>query len=149
MSTLQNGCARGTGMFGRNLDEVWNQLFPQVERTGSSTFMPRVNVAESDDAYELMIELPGIPAEAINIEYQDDVLTVSGERKFDESRAAQWKFHRVEQRFGSFTRSFRLPDVNGEKVSAHFADGVLTVQAPKMPAAVARKIPVAVGAASA
>ena len=84
MSTLQNGCTRNQGLFARNLDDVWNQLFPQAERTGSSTFMPRVNVAEADDAYELMIELPGISADAINIEYQDGVLSVNGERKFDE-----------------------------------------------------------------
>ncbi len=142
MSTLQNGCTRGTGLFGRNLDEVWNQLFPQLERTGSGVFLPRVNVAEADDAWELMFELPGIAADAINIEYQDDVLTVTGERKFDETRAVEWKFHRVEQRFGTFTRSFRLPDVDGEKITAHCADGELAVRVPKLPAVVARKIPV-------
>jgi HSP20 family protein len=142
MSTLQNGCTRGTGLFGRNLDEVWNHLFFERERTGSGSFMPRVNVAEADDAWELVFELPGIAADAINIEYQDDVLTVTGERKFDESRAAEKKFHRVEQRFGTFSRSFRLPDVDGEKITAHCVNGELAVRAPKMPAVVARKIPV-------
>lgn len=142
MSNAQSGCTRNASLLGRNLDEVWHQLFPQTVRGEDCGFAPRMNVAETDEAFELAFDLPGIAPDGIQIEYHENVLTVSGERKLDEDRTANRKFHRVEQRMGKFRRSVRLPEVDGDRISARFAHGELVITAPKIPAAVARKIPV-------
>ena len=76
-------------------------------------------------------------------EFKDGVLTISGERK-EETTASDHKFHRVERRFGNFSRSFKMHDVDGERIAAEFKNGVLTIVAPKTPAATSRKIDIRV-----
>ncbi len=106
---------------------------------------PPVDIFENKD-HEIVLraELPGLKREDIDIRVENSTLTLRGERK-QESEANQDNYHRVERSYGSFSRSFSLPTtVNTEKVSATFADGVLTITLPTREEAKPRQIQVQV-----
>jgi HSP20 family protein len=92
---------------------------------------PNVDVSETDEGYEVVAELPGMEQDDIDVELKDDVLTLSGE-KTEEREETEKNYHLSERRFGSFRRTFRLPsEINQNKISANFKDGVLTIALPK------------------
>ena len=87
-------------------------------------------------------EIPGISKDDLNVSLTEDSLTISGEKK-QEEKVEKKDFHRVERSYGSFSRSFRLPDnVDGSKAKASFKDGVLEVRIPKTKATKQKKIPI-------
>lgn len=94
-------------------------------------FQPRVDIVENDQAYELHVAVPGMNKEDFQIEMKDNFLTVSGERKFsNEKKEANW--HSIETQFGSFSRSFSLPEnVDASKITAKYTNGILEVSIPK------------------
>jgi HSP20 family protein len=105
---------------------------------------PTVDIIENDSAYLVTAELPGVRKEDIHITLEEGVLTIAGERKQEQTEKAR-KFHRVERSYGSFTRSFRLPDnIDAEKIEARFRDGVLAVAVAKSETARPRHIEVRV-----
>ena len=94
-------------------------------------WMPAMDVVENDDRFVLRADLPGMSEEDVNIELEDRVLTVSGERKA-EHETTKGGYHRVERAFGAFVRSLTLPEgVDPEAVEASFDKGVLEVSIPK------------------
>ena len=94
-------------------------------------FSPSVDIAETDNSFELQFHLPGIKKSEIDISVEGDQLTVSGERKFENEKNEK-NFHSRESYFGKFSRSFTLPEaIDAEKISANQEDGVLTVVLPK------------------
>lgn len=110
------------------------------EDVANRTWMPAVDIRETDEAYEVYAELPGMKKDDIGITVENNVLTLSGERRF-EKEVNEETFHRIERAYGKFTRSFTLPtQVNPEKVEASYKDGVLTIHIPKVEAARPRKI---------
>lgn len=108
--------------------------FRTVEQmfTGSA---PAVDLVEKENAYELSAELPGLDEKDVQLTLKDDVLILSGEKKEQtEEKRPGYRFS--ERRFGSFRRSFRLPDdVDQNKIEASFKKGVLTITLPKNPEA--------------
>jgi HSP20 family protein len=103
-------------------------------------WLPAVDVRESDDAFTFTAELPGIGKEEVEITVEDSVLTLSGERRFNESDEEK-NYRRIERAYGAFSRSFTLPSaVDAERIEATFKDGLLTVTVPKAELAKARKI---------
>jgi HSP20 family protein len=96
--------------------------------TGSSvTFVPPVDVYEDAQALVLKLEIPGVKTEDIDVRLENQTLTVKGERKI-ESGARQENFHRIERRFGTFVRTFTLPQtVDTESLTASYDAGVLTI----------------------
>jgi HSP20 family protein len=111
--------------------------------TWLSEFTPRVNLAETDKAYEVTAEIPGLKPEDIHVELERDMLTISGERKEEEEEKGK-TFHRVERRYGTFRRAMTLPDAAvAEKVNAEYKDGVLKVVVPKAKEARPTKVKVA------
>jgi len=97
----------------------------------SSTWLPAVDVWETDHELVLSFDLPGIPEDKIAVELDDNVLTVSGERERSHEHSNE-RFYRFERRFGSFSRSVTLPTGVTEKdISANYKDGVLEVRVPK------------------
>jgi len=107
-------------------------------------YYPAVNIEENEDAYRVSIELPGMEKKDIKISFQDDVLTISGEKK-DQKEENDRNYHYFERRFGKFERSFRIhTDVIEDKIDAGFKDGVLTVDMPKAEIAKPREIEVKV-----
>ena len=110
-------------------------------RNGSS-FSPAVNVHEDDKAYAVSVELPGLKAEDVDIEVDDGVLTLKGEKKFEAEKEDKG-YHLIERRYGSFTRRFTLPKtVNADGIEASMSDGILTVTLPKVEAPKPKKISV-------
>jgi HSP20 family protein len=110
------------------------------------SWTPAIDVIETDDAIKLKAELPGMDPKDISIEVQDNVLTVSGERRFEEE-VKEDKYYRIERRYGSFSRSLALPQTADEsKVEAKYENGLLEVIIPKTETAKPKKIKVTVGA---
>jgi HSP20 family protein len=108
--------------------------FRTVEQmfTGSA---PAVDLVEKENAYEMSVELPGLDENDVRLSLKDDVLTLSGEKK-EQTEEKKQGHHFSERRFGSFRRSFRLPDdVDQDKIAASFKKGVLTINLPKNPEA--------------
>ncbi len=115
--------------FNSLIDRFFNDSFLSNENNVS--FTPQVDIAETDKSFELQFALPGLKKEDISIDLEDNTLTVAGERKFQEEKKEK-NFHSVETRYGSFKRSFKLPDnVAADKVEAGYKDGILTIQLPK------------------
>ncbi len=98
----------------------------------ANSYSPKVDLAETEKSFELEFHLPGIKKSDINIELKNDQLTVSGERKFEEDNKSTRNFKSVESHYGSFSRSFYLPDnVNTDNISAEYKDGILRLEIPK------------------
>jgi HSP20 family protein len=92
---------------------------------------PLVDISEDDKEYVVKAELPEMKKEEIKINVHDDVLSISGERRYEKEEKGK-KYHRVERAYGSFMRSFTLPeDADGSKVNAEYKDGLLKVHLPK------------------
>ena len=121
-----------------------NRLFVQpssAEASHPSPWSPSVNVEESKDEILLTAELPGLSIEDVEIEVEDDVLSLQGEKKEEREETDEGRVHLRERRYGSFLRQFTLPrTVKADKISAHFKDGILNIQMPKAPEAKAKKI---------
>ena len=97
------------------------------EALTTSNFAPPVDVYEDEHHISLKIEVPGIDERDINVSIENNTLTVRGERRFEKDEKEE-NFHRVERMYGSFTRSFTLPNtVDPEQVSAHYEKGVLKI----------------------
>ena len=109
------------------------------------SWTPSVDVIETDDAIKLKAELAGMKPEDIKIEVQDNVLTVSGERRFEEE-VKEDKYYRIERRYGSFSRSIALPQTaDDSKIEADYDNGVLQVVVPKTDVVKPKRILVTVG----
>lgn len=92
---------------------------------------PLVDISEDEKEYVIKAEVPEMKKEEIKINVHDDVLAISGERKYEKEEKGK-KYHRVERAYGSFMRNFVLPeDADGSKVNAEYKDGVLKVHLPK------------------
>ena len=94
-------------------------------------WLPLVDITEDDKEYLIKAELPEVKKEEVKVSVESGVLTISGERKFEREEKNK-RYHRVERAYGSFTRSFAVPDdADDSKVAAEFKDGVLTVHLAK------------------
>jgi HSP20 family protein len=92
---------------------------------------PLVDISEDEKEYLIKAEIPEMKKEDIKISVEDNVLSISGERKYEKEEKGK-KYHRVERAYGRFLRSFTLPDdADGSKVGAEYKDGVLKVHLPK------------------
>ena len=92
---------------------------------------PLVDISEDDQEYLIKAELPDVKKEDVKVTAQEGTLTIMGERKFEKEEKGR-RYHRVERAYGTFGRSFSLPDdASPAKVSAEFKDGVLTVHLVK------------------
>ena len=112
----------------------------QGEEVSTRTWLPPVDIQETEDGYRFNAELPGLTKDDIEITLENNVLRLSGERKL-EKEAKKESFHRIERTYGAFSRSFTLPArVDAEKVQAAFENGVLTIMVPKAEQARPRKI---------
>lgn len=124
----------------------FDRIFPRYgvlgdEPAGPVQWSPSADIAETDDAYLIELDLPSVPREAINVTLKDGVLTVSGERKSATNDGV--RRHRVERRYGEFFRSFRLPeDVDDDSIAAAVKDGSLTLSVRKRQEVLPRTISV-------
>jgi HSP20 family protein len=101
------------------------------EAISVTEWSPLVDITEDEKEYVVKAEIPEMKKEDIKINVHDDVLTVSGERKYEKEEKGK-KYHRVERAYGSFMRSFTLPeDADGSKINAEYKDGMLKLHLPK------------------
>jgi len=108
------------------LQRMFDNLFGENLQRG---WMPAVDIYETD-AHEFVVkaELPDVKREDINLTFENNVLTIRGERRFDEE-VKRDNYHRVERQYGSFSRSFTVPPtVDSSRIAASFKDGVLTIR---------------------
>jgi HSP20 family protein len=128
-----------------------NRLFEEqygTEREESLTagaFVPPVDIYEDEHSIQLKLEVPGIEQKDLEVKVENNVLTVSGERKFEKEEKEE-NFRRVERRYGSFVRSFTLPNtVSTEDVSADYSNGMLKIKLGKRAEAKPKQIKVNIG----
>lgn len=126
----------------RELEDVSNRLNRIFSRSPSraessqesltvADWSPSADITETDVAYVIKAEIPGVKKEDIKVAIQDGMLTMQGERKMEKEEKGK-KFHRVECSYGSFVRSFRMPeDADENSVKAEFKDGILNVTLAK------------------
>ena len=122
-----------------SLQEKMGRLFEEsLARTGGrsafggpGTWSPLADVQETADAYIVLVELPGLSPDEVDVDVEADALTVRGQRRVASS-ARPDSFHRMERSYGPFRRSFRFPeDVDPARVAAQFRDGLLRLELPK------------------
>lgn len=127
----------------RELDDLQNRLSTlfgraPVRKEGEkqealrvAEWAPLVDIIEDEKEYTIKAELPDVKREEVKISVQNDVLSITGERKYEKEEKNK-KYHRVERAYGSFSRSFTVPeDADADGVSAEFKDGLLQVHLPK------------------
>jgi HSP20 family protein len=138
MTSLSRTRSRTLNDLQREMDRVFDRFFPSsTERDGDSSssqqavWAPRTDLVETEDAYRIHLDVPGVGKESLKINYKDNQLTVSGERASDRTDEEE-EYVRVERAFGHFYRSFTLPrTVNAENIEAAYENGVLTITVPK------------------
>ena len=121
-----------------------NRLFSssnQSQPKQGAAWTPAVNVEETTEELLLSAELPGLSIEDVEIEVENNVLTLRGEKKSQQEEGDERRYHLFERSHGSFERRFTLPrTVKTQKISAEFKSGILHIQMPKAPEAKAKKI---------
>ncbi len=139
----------------KELENMEKRLSGYLGRPGARTesgkeamtvaeWSPRVDITEDDKEYVIKADLPDVKKEDIKLTVHDNVMSISGERKYEKEEQGK-KYHRVERSYGSFMRSFTVPDdADASKVSAEYKDGVLNAHLPKSEKAKAKSIEVKV-----
>ena len=130
--------------FDRMFDDIVGKSFPEInQQVGVNPFQgtayPKVNVYEYDTKIGVIAEIPGLDKKDLNIEVEEGVLTVSGDKShgFDEGKA---KVLRRELKHSSFKRQFTLGEqLDGDNISANFKDGILSIETPKVEPALPKK----------
>jgi HSP20 family protein len=133
------------------LQNRMNSLFQEYNRNqdgdvlSTASFAPPVDIYEDEHKIVLKLEVPGMKESDLDIQLENNVLTVKGERKFEKEEKEE-NFHRIERRYGSFYRSFTIPNtVNPENVKASYEAGVLRLELEKRAEAKPKQIKVQVG----
>ena len=137
----------------REIDRVFEGFLPSgqpgtsgnnsdSEAARSAVWSPRVDVAETDEAYQVRMDLPGIGKDDLEINYHEGTLSVSGERSMEKAQDGT-SFSRIERTYGRFYRSFALPQAaDAEHIEATHENGVLSLRIPKTPESKPRRIEV-------
>lgn len=125
--------------------DMFRSFGPMFDKRWSLTaWTPRCDIYETDKEIVLKMELPEMRKEDVHVTLENNVLTLRGERKFEEAVNRE-NYHRIEREYGEFTRNFTLPTfVEGTKVLAELKEGMLTITLPKNAAAIPRQIEVKV-----
>lgn len=117
--------------FSSEVNRLFDTLFEPANAHRAQRWAPAMDLVEADDHFVLRADLPGLGEEDVSIEVQDNVLTISGERKAEQERKEKG-WYRLERSYGRFSRSLTLPEgVNPDGIGAQFDKGVLEVSIPK------------------
>jgi HSP20 family protein len=117
--------------FNQLFNEAFGRSFGDQQEVTLRSWVPAVDIYETDENLVLQAELPGINPDDVDVRIEDNTLYLKGERKF-EKEVKEENLHRVERSYGTFTRSFTLPSsINLDKVKAEYKNGVLTLTMPK------------------
>lgn len=128
------------------IDRFYDEFFGGRSEENESTrgISPRVDIEETEQAFILSAEMPGLDKDDVKITFKEGNISVSGEKK-DESNIKERHFHRQERNYGPFSRSFSIPgQIQAEKIEATFSNGILTVVMPKAEESKAKEIKIKV-----
>ncbi len=129
----------------RMLSEIFNGFNGNTMLDADSNWAPRVDVHETPENFIVHLDVPGVDKNDIKVKFEDNTLTVTGERKY-ESRNEEKDFRHVERTYGTFTRSLRLAkDVDAQKIQAAYKNGVLEITLPKAEEVKPKEIEVKIG----
>ncbi len=117
-------------IFGNLVDKFFNESYFGTEQ--KTSFSPKVDVVETDTEFELRFAVPGIDKEQISITVEKGELTVSGDRKKEKEEEGR-SYKSIESAYGSFARSFHLPEnIDEDKIEGSYKNGILTIKVPKV-----------------
>jgi HSP20 family protein len=117
-----------------------DEFFNDAVATRRTTFAPSIDISETEDQYMIDVEVPGMDKKDINLNVEKNTLTISGEREFSQEEDGK-KYHRVESHYGSFSRSFTLPDnADLDKINATYDNGILKITVDKSEQATKKQI---------
>jgi len=121
----------GRELVSRNFSDLMDEFFDDVVNTRNDSFVPGIDIAETEAQFLVSVELPGMEKKDIDVSLDNGRLTVSGERKFEEEEKGR-TYHRVETKYGSFSRSFQLPDnIDENSINAKYENGILNISIDK------------------
>jgi HSP20 family protein len=133
-----------TTRYNQPFDQLFDTFFGGTGRTANGNALmraPETDVLETEKEIRVVTEMPGLKRDNIEIDVENNVLTIRGEKREERTEGEQGRWHLAERRYGTFSRSFVLPrDVDAESIQASFQDGVLTVTVPKSEKARRRRI---------
>lgn len=113
------------------VDNVFDRFFNDAFHESNTTFNPRVDIAETEKGFEIELAVPGFDKKSFEVDLNDGLLTISGERKFEQKENDK-NFYSIQTEYGSFKKSFQLPEnVEGEKIEANYKNGILSIHVPK------------------
>ena len=131
--TLIKWAPRPASIF-NDMDKMINNVFENdwnFSVRSKTNWSPAVDVKESDNSFTLTADIPGLTKKEVKVNITDGILSISGERKFEDEKESG-NYHYRERRYGSFSRTFNLPEtVNEEDISASFKNGILSIELPK------------------
>lgn len=137
---LINYTRPSTDLHSKRFSDILDEFFNESLNYKNDSFMPSVDISETENNFEVSVALPGMNKDDINVDLENGRLTVSGERKFENEENGK-NFHRVESSFGSFSRSFQLPDtIEEDSVVAKYQDGILNITIDKSEEKVKKQI---------
>jgi len=139
-SVLQN-------QMNRLFEDAMGTWLGESNGTGNTNWVPLADIYENDSDLIAKVELPGVDPNRVDVRVENNVLTIRGERPFDQ-KVAQENYHRLERSFGTFSRSFALPTtIDADKIHAEYRDGILNLRLPKSERAKPKRIQIAATAA--
>ena len=130
---------KGSDLSNRKMDRMFSEYFRRMMHHPDFnalqrrfSFEPDIDVAETKTEYIVMVDLPGVDKETINVEVEGNVLTISGERSIEIEEATRKGFFMAERNFGSFSRTINLPEeIKADEVTAESKEGMLVITLPK------------------
>lgn len=137
--------ARNLFAFDKDIDQFFDDFFTgNIPEARETTMSPRINLEENDNEWILTAELPGVKKDDVTVNFQDNLLTISGEKKFEKEDKKK-HFHRIERSYGQFSRSVQIPSsIVLDKIDAKYEDGILNIILPKAEDAKPKQIAVKV-----
>lgn len=121
----------GRDIFGKRFSDIMDEFFNDAVATRRDTFTPSIDISETEKQFVIDVEVPGVDKKDIELSIENNTLTISGERKF-EKKEDNKQYHRVESHYGTFSRTFSLPDnVKTESIHASYNNGILSITVDK------------------
>lgn len=120
-----------TDLHSKRFSDILDEFFNDSLNYRTDSFMPSVDISETETNFEVAVALPGMNKDDINVDLENGRLTISGERKFEDEKEEK-NYYQIETGYGSFSRSFQLPDsIDEESIKATYKDGVLNINIAK------------------
>jgi len=129
--TLTRYTRPNSDLASKRFSDIMDEFFNDVVSARRDNFVPSIDISETEDQFLISAELPGMKKEDININLENGRLSINGERSFESEQNGK-KYHRIETKYGSFNRSFQLPDnVDEGSINAKYEDGLLNITIDK------------------